>query len=314
MKKWLSAALILVFLAVISSYIFVPSKITISKITIIKCLPGPTAGFLLNGESWQKWLPQASMAEIEQHLVSYKNYSYLLARPFFNQVQIEIKQNSNRYVSKISIIPIVRDSSVIHWETSFTSSKNPIKRVTQYFNALALKENMTDILEHLKGFLEQNKNVYGFEIKKTTFGDTLLMTTKVHFPTYPNTREVYNIIDNLRTYISLKGGVTTGNPMIHIQQEDSTDFRLMAALPINKNIEEDKNHSIIMMMHRKENFISANVWGGPETIKKAYQQIENYMSDHMLTAPAIPFEILITDRSKVTDTSKWITVIYYPTT
>src|SRR6266487_3596951 len=40
--------------------------------------------------------------------------------------------------------------------------------------------------------------------------------------------------------------------------------------------------------------------------------IEKYMDDHFLSAPAIPFEILITDRNKEADTSKWETKIFYP--
>jgi hypothetical protein len=36
------------------------------------------------------------------------------------------------------------------------------------------------------------------------------------------------------------------------------------------------------------------------------------MNDHFLSAPAIPFEILITDRSKEKDTTRWKTKIYQP--
>ena len=36
------------------------------------------------------------------------------------------------------------------------------------------------------------------------------------------------------------------------------------------------------------------------------------MNDHSLSAPVIPFEYIITDRSKEPDTSKWITKICFP--
>jgi hypothetical protein len=37
-----------------------------------------------------------------------------------------------------------------------------------------------------------------------------------------------------------------------------------------------------------------------------------YMKDFKLTSPAMPFELLVTNRANEPDTSKWVTKIYYP--
>jgi hypothetical protein len=66
------------------------------------------------------------------------------------------------------------------------------------------------------------------------------------------------------------------------------------------------------MVPMKDRFLKTGVTGGPLTIKKAHEAIDEYMKDHILSQPAIPFEILVTDRSKETDTSKWKTTIFYP--
>jgi hypothetical protein len=60
------------------------------------------------------------------------------------------------------------------------------------------------------------------------------------------------------------------------------------------------------------NIFVCEVKGGPYSIDKATRQVQYYMSDHQRAAPAIPFQSLITDRRNETDTSKWITKIYYP--
>ena len=60
------------------------------------------------------------------------------------------------------------------------------------------------------------------------------------------------------------------------------------------------------------NILITEVKGGPEEIKKAYRQVELYISDFQRVAPAIPFESLVTDRRAEKDSTKWITRIYYP--
>jgi hypothetical protein len=62
----------------------------------------------------------------------------------------------------------------------------------------------------------------------------------------------------------------------------------------------------------KDRFLTTDVSGGPVSIEKAHNAIKKYMSDHSLWGPATPFEILVTDRSKITDTAAWKTKIFYP--
>jgi hypothetical protein len=52
--------------------------------------------------------------------------------------------------------------------------------------------------------------------------------------------------------------------------------------------------------------------GGPYLIQQVYRQMENYMNDHHIINPAKPFEMLVTNRLLVTDTSRWITRVYFP--
>jgi len=58
--------------------------------------------------------------------------------------------------------------------------------------------------------------------------------------------------------------------------------------------------------------LEGEVKNGPYTIDAAMEQLEVYRADHQYTSPAIPYQLLVTDRLKETDTSKWITKLYYP--
>jgi hypothetical protein len=65
-------------------------------------------------------------------------------------------------------------------------------------------------------------------------------------------------------------------------------------------------------MMKGGNILSGEVIGGPQEIDAATKQFELYIHDYQRTIIAIPFQMLITDRTKEPDSTKWITRIYYP--
>ena len=60
------------------------------------------------------------------------------------------------------------------------------------------------------------------------------------------------------------------------------------------------------------NILEAKVVGGPATIEKGEIAMKNFAKDYGKVSPAIPFQLLVTDRNKEQDTSKWITYLKYP--
>lgn len=82
------------------------------------------------------------------------------------------------------------------------------------------------------------------------------------------------------------------------------------AIPINKEIPFTKPIFINTMVDGK--LLVTEVKGGQQTIKNALFSFKNYVQDKQFTSPAMPYEMMITDRSAEKDTSKWVTKIYYP--
>jgi hypothetical protein len=116
----------------------------------------------------------------------------------------------------------------------------------------------------------------------------------------------------LRKKIKDAGAIEKDSPMFHVNLIDSTHYQTMIAICVDKEIHGDKDFFVSRMVPMKDRFLSTSVTGGDSTIRRAHEAIENYMDDHFLSAPAIPFEILITDRLAEKDTSKWKTKIFYP--
>jgi hypothetical protein len=113
----------------------------------------------------------------------------------------------------------------------------------------------------------------------------------------------------LKEYISINGAKETNSPMLNVIR-DSSNFITMIAIPLNKSIPE--NGKFIFKRMVPGNILVTEVTGGNFTITEALQQMKIYINDNHLQSPAIPFESLVTDRSKEPDSSKWITRIYYP--
>ena len=72
------------------------------------------------------------------------------------------------------------------------------------------------------------------------------------------------------------------------------------------------NEFVIKLMPPHGKMYITEVIGGQSTIDKAYQSLHNYQVDSKNPMPALPFELLITNRLKVADTSQWKTRIYFP--
>jgi hypothetical protein len=98
--------------------------------------------------------------------------------------------------------------------------------------------------------------------------------------------------------------------MLNVAKIDGKRFRIMVAIPVNKALQDNDPFAFKRMV--PGNILVTTVKGGRYTIEKAFAEMELYIKDNELTPPAIPFESMVTDRSKEPDTSKWVTRIYYP--
>jgi hypothetical protein len=99
--------------------------------------------------------------------------------------------------------------------------------------------------------------------------------------------------------------------MLNVSTADSIHYLTRVGMPVDRIIPTSKEISL-KRMPAGGNMLIVDVKGGTSTMNNALQQVQNFISDYHESAPAIPFFSLITDRRKETDTSKWLTKIYYP--
>ncbi len=311
MKNWWIKLLLLSFIVLISIHFLIPAKIDFREVIIIKVNQTVAGRFISDENKWGNWWPgknkQDNNGDAKYH--HNNNFSYTVNQKLTHGDSVIIKRKSILIKSLLNIIPINNDSVAVQWRGQSESEINPVTRLKNYLESLKNESSIEELLQSMKVFLEKKENVYGHSIDQIQVKDTILVAKRFTSNSYPTINEVYKLINNVRDYIYKAGAKETNYPMLHVIQ-DNFQFNTMVAIPVNKSINPNNEFLLKKMVPGK--ILVTEVRGGIHTINQAQKNIELYMNDHHLVAPAIPFHSLVTDRSTVADTTKWITKIYYP--
>ena len=100
-------------------------------------------------------------------------------------------------------------------------------------------------------------------------------------------------------------------PMLNVVKLDNLRYEAMAAIPVDKTLPKTNEFAPKFLL-KGGNILEAQIEGGSYTIETSLKELENYRLDYKLNSPAIPYQLLVTDRTKEPDTTKWITKIYSP--
>ena len=304
MKKTLIGLILLIAVALISVYLLIPGRLKIeTTISLPVALPG-VSRTLTDENNWKKLWPGETP-------FNYNKQTYSIRIKISSVFDIDIYSDKDTVNSRMEFVSIGNDMMTIGWHAEQITSSNPFTRFSQYRHAKVTEKNMGEILKAMKAFLEKTKNIYGVEIKETLVTDSVLISIRRSFEHYPNVREIDAMIQDLRKYIIQNNGIEKNLPMLNVQKLDSSHYEAMSAIPVDKALPRTPEFAPKFLL-KGGNILEAQVQGGLYTIETSLQEIENYRSDYKYNSPAIPYQLLVTDRLKETDTTKWITKLYYP--
>jgi effector-binding domain-containing protein len=310
MKKPALFVLGLLLLAFISIYFIIPQYITAKSVVRVDVTDVNAFKFIIKPSSWKKWWP-GEHTGTDSTVYTHNGITYTLQKSTNSYIQVQIKKGDDVLNSRITYLAADEGSTDVTWYALQQSSINPFARIAEFIRIKNMQGDMDDILMQFNKFMQNDVNVYGisFKIKKIT--DHWLITTSSTTKTYPAMETVYGLIENLRKQIASQKAKEIGSPMLNVNQTDNKDYEVMVALPINKAIKPGANTKLIEMVVGG-NMLGADVKGGKQTVANAFVQLKNYQKDHGLISPAMPFEILITNRLTEKDTAKWVTKLYWP--
>lgn len=304
MKKILIALVLLLVFALAALYLFIPGKIkTETSISLKAALPG-ISRFLINDNNWSKWWPGKTP-------FTYNEQTYTIRGKIFNAFDIGVQKDKDTLDSRMELILIKSDTMTISWSAEQQTNRNPFKRFSDYREAKATEKNMRAILNNMKAYLEKPENIYGLTVIDTIVMDSVLVSTRRSFDQKPSVGDIYAMIQSLKKYIAQNDAIEKNSPMLNILKIDNSHYEVMTAIPVDRELPETNEFASKFLL-KGGHVLEAQIQGGPATIEKLYLEFENYYSDYKYTSPAIPYQLLVTDRVKETDTTKWITKLYYP--
>lgn len=309
MKKWGLIFLIIASVALGSIYIFIPSTISMSSITPAKAFNSTLGKFLSSPDKINQSLQ--GITTKTDSIYHYKDLSFYISKFIYNGDEININTGSGQIKSHLMALEVTEGSSILYWSAEIEAGNNPVSRIMKYFEAKRIKTTMKEVVKQMAAYADNNVNMYGIGVKEIQLKDSILISTKVSTASEPNVNEIYAVIKKLTDYAAAQKAAIVDSPMLNVQQTDDGHFEFMVGLPINKIITENSDFRIKRMPYLGKMFV-AEVKGGPAAIKKALTELGNYLTDSKRSTPAIPFELLITNRSLQTDSTQWITHLYYP--
>ncbi len=308
MKKGFIILIIVLVIATVCSFIFIPSSITVSGYKTINCPSASVVRLFERGSDIKKWWPGESNNNAS---LSFQNKHYTISKSNILGIKIQTEISDISLAGEINSILINKDSSAIQLQyQAFNTGLNPVKRVDYYFKALTLKKQLNIILESLTHFTEDKKNIYGLNITETKVKDSSLLSTKKSFDHYPSNKEVGDLVNKLKQHIATNGGVINDYPMLNIHITEQNKYEAMVAIPLLKDI--PVKGDIVIKKMILGNILEAKLMGGNAAINDGLNALKDYAKDYGKVSPAIPFQLMITDRNRETDTTKWVTVLKYP--
>jgi hypothetical protein len=293
-RRFIVAIISIIVVAFILIYLLIPSPLTASGRVSFNINSNTTYRALTEQQNWDRWLPE----------------TFQITNKLVNTVELNVKSENATVPVSMLLIPVAKDSTIVVWKTTFAQSMNPLTRVNQYLKSQHLKDVMDNAIINFQSFVQQSENVYGIHILETSTKDTLLITTRFTTDSFPSNKIIYANINKLRAYAAQTDARQSGFPMLNVSQSDSSTFNCMVGLPINKIVKDKGSVSFVRMV--PGHFLTAEIKGGAYAISKAHRMMDQYFKDFNRVSMAIPFEYLVTDRLKESDTTKWVTRIYGP--
>lgn len=313
MKKLIvGIVLVVVILTLGVSFLIIPPQLLVNNVLTASVNVDGAFRNISKEKNWEKWFPQKIIGDSSGiYNLKSGDYYFKVHQILYNAVEVLIKKGNTTDTSLIQFIAQGKDSVRIGWSTIINTGSNPFSKINNYFRAAAIKKQTSQLLSSMRHYFEQSKNLYDLDIKMEKVAIEFMVINSKTFSHQPTTPEIYGIINEAYQYISLQKGELEGAPMLNILVKDTATYKVQIGIPIKQKIAENEFFKV-KAMFKGGNILVANITGPQQKIDDGIKNFNQYMLDYQRTMMAMPFQMLITDRNKQKDSTKWITQLYFP--
>lgn len=297
----------LIFAIIASLYFLIPSRQYIKDKIFVNSTQTAVSRFIINVDKWPCWWPGK---RIDDSNYSFKNCTYRIEKILLNGFETLVINNRDSLRGFVEFAAYGKDSTQFKWISTKGFSGNPYKRFVEYTELKKLEKNIDSLLSNMQKYFDRQENIYGMKIVAQKVTDTSLISERNTFSHYPTTDEIYKMIHSLKEYIKQKGGEETNFPMLNVNKEGAERYETMVAIPTKRDLPSEGKFQLKKMV--LGNILMGEVKGGVHTVVKGEEQLAYYVTDYQKTSPAISYQSLVTNRLSESDSSKWVTRLYYP--
>lgn len=305
MKRW-TVILVVVLLSLTGIlYVGISSQQSFSKSVAVACTNEGALRTLTNEAGNKKGWPGT---KLNDSTYQFEQIKYTVGASLLNIISLRLEDKAR---GELIIEETMPDSSSFTFTYSETLPLQPFQRISAYRNIQKTKSGIEKLLNALKSNFDGEELVYGIKIEMSRVKDSAMISTRTLLDHYPDLTEVYQQIDAIRKYIQANGGEETSAPMLNVFDDGPNQFLVMVAVPTKTLV--NGNETFLQKRMLANGFILiSEVQGGNTIIQNAEAAMKQYVADHQKSSPAIPFQMLLTDRRAEPDSAKWKTRLYYP--
>jgi len=306
--------LALILITVVSLYVLIPNSLKISRVQVVHAPPSSFNRFFQGKNDLRNWWNQLpGQKDIKNDSIfTYQNQEFTIHQKIYPLLNIEILFKGKNYESHLIPIQITKDTTALQWNLIIPNSWNPIEHYKNYKEAEKLSFLMSNILSHFKTSFENSEFVYGIPIHEFKLENSFFIAKKLEMDHPPTVLDTYFQVKSLMAYAQKNKAVKIDSPMLHWEKiPESGRFQMMVGIPIDREIPNGEGIEF-KRMPKMGRMLSGEVKGGESSIQQGFSKLQLYMSDIQLGSPAIPFQVLQTNRLVEKDTNRWITKLYYP--
>ncbi|MBE7176844.1 MAG: hypothetical protein INR69_10585 [Mucilaginibacter polytrichastri] len=307
MKRFLWVIFFILILITVLSYALVPGTIGIRHTQKVEVSDSQLQRYLLYPARWAAWWPQKNKGE--------KGFiaNGVLFHPqnaTSSGIRVDAGSGARIFPTYIEYGVTGDRQAQIIWTAEIPAGIDPFTRISRYFHARKLSGAIQAGLISAADFLNDEKKVYGVPLRVEQVRDTLVLTARTKSDHYPSVKEYYGLIGKLREVIRRQNAHALDSPMLNVTFLDSS-YQVSAGIPVDRNIAGQRDGIFTSKLIRG-NILTTTISGGQQQVDAGLQTLKQYMDDHRLISPAIPFQLLLTNRVQQPDSTRWITKIYYP--
>lgn len=308
-KKLAIVLVALVIISFITLWATVPDQPQVAGKVFVKMPAAPLERGFLTIENWDSFFPGDTL----------KNNSFKIDDRIYNiigrnvsSIDLEAYDEGSpehKWIANIAVYHTSDSTFFMYQAKQARPTNNPFRKISSWFKMNAQDNQLNMICDAASNYFNSIEHIYGFKIIENKMADLTMLSTKMTTIDTPDVKSIYTLIGTLRDAIKDTDAEPIDSPMLNITRITEKELVTMVAIPISKDIPVHGN--ILLKKMIPGNKLETTVKGGELRLKSAYQAMRFYMEDQMKTAPAIPYQILMTNRLNTPD-SLWITKINFP--